>query len=292
MDRDDADEAVVRAAREGGGDDELAAQLHELRRDLTAPASSQTRWNHLAAMRRAAADPTVEVPVDPTAELPLEETVAARTRTWGPGRRRAAVLVAAATVGVVGLTGGLAAAGRLPPPAQDRVADLAKVVGIHLPDHDDARDVGPGNGREIIRPTTTRAGASGTAPPVGPRGPGATGTLPGSSGSAPGHAPTGPGSSELAPGHTKDPGTPADGGSGTPPGQSGGDHGSSGTPPGTTGSHGNGNPGSPPGHTGPTGPTGNNGKAPGRDGSNGKSEIAPGHTKGTTGSSPVQGTDQ
>src|SRR3954466_3210165 len=105
MDRDDADEALVRAARECGSDDELATQLHALRDELTAPAAPQARWHHLAAMRRAAAHPTVELPGEATDGLP--------TPTEVPRRRshRAMVLVAAATVGVLGLTGGLAAAG-------------------------------------------------------------------------------------------------------------------------------------------------------------------------------------
>lgn len=281
MDRDDADEALVRAAREGG-DDELAAQLHALREALSAPASPQARWNQLAAMRRAAADPTVELPVEPTTELPVEAAVGTTPRRRR--RQRAVVLVAAATVGVLGLTGGLAAAGRLPAPAQHRVADVVKVVGIDLPDHDESRDVGPGNGREIVRPTTTpTAGVSTTAPPVGPRGPGATGTLPGSSGSAPGHSPTGPGNSENAPGHT------------------GANPGSSGDSPGPTGA--NGNPGHGPAGPGanenpgttPSQPPGSSEDAPGHNKSSiapGNSGNAPGHNKDTAGSSSVQGTDQ
>src|SRR4051812_2270045 len=256
MDRDDADEALVRAAREGGGDDEVAARLHALREELRAPVPDQARWNHLAAMRRAA-DPTVVLPVDPTAELPVEATVAVATSR---PRGRVVVLVAAATVGVLGLTGGLAAAGRLPRPAQDRVARFAEVVGIDLPDHDDTRDVGPGNGREIIRPRTTTpaAGATGTAPPAGPRGPGAAGTLPGASGSAPGHSQTGPGGSENAPGHTKDPT-----GTTTPPGSSGNAPGQSGEQPGN--------------EPGQSGSNGNSGNAPGQSGSTGNSGNAPGH---------------
>jgi hypothetical protein len=321
MDRDDADEALVRAAREGGGDDELAAPLHEMRGELIAPASPQSRWNHLAAMRRAAAEQAGELPGAAAADVPVEATVA----TEVPRRRshRAVALVAAATVGVLGVTGGLAAAGRLPRPAQDRVADLAEVVGIDLPDHDNAREIGPGNGREILRPTSPTNGASGVAPAVGPRGPGATGTQPGSSGSAPGHSSTDRGRSEEAPGHSK--GTPGDTGttppgqsgeqpgSGNPPGQDGDGNGNAGTgngnagnPPGQTGSNGNGNSGSPPGQTGSNG-KGSSGTPPGQ--SRGKSGDAPGQNKsslvspgssgnapsqvtGTAGSSSVQGTDQ
>jgi hypothetical protein len=306
MDRDDADEALVRAVREGGGDEELAARLQELRDELTVPASAQTRWNHLAAMRRAAADPTVELPLDATQELPVDAKVVTGTRC---GRRnRAAVALVAATVGVLGLTGGLAAAGRLPRAAQDRVADVANVVGIDLPKHDDARDVGPGNGREILRPSAPERGASSTAPPVGPRGPGATGTLPGSSGSAPGHSPAGPGSSELAPGHTKDttgsPGATTPGATGEPPGNSGSAPGhdrggrGSGSSPGRSGDA--------PGHNKGDGSTpGSSGSAPGKSGSapgqvkkTTGATVAPGHSGSApgqvekAGSSSVQGTDQ
>jgi hypothetical protein len=296
MDRDDAEEALVRAAREGGGDDELAAPLHALREELLVPAPAQARWNHLAAMRRAASDPTAEQTVEPAVD------VAAGAEA--PRRRspRAVVLVAAATVGVVGLTGGLAAAGRLPRVAQDRVADVAEIVGVELPRHDDSST-------DVDRPTppTTTPGVSGTAPAAGARGPGATGTLPGSSGSAPGHSPTGPGSSERAPGHTKDTsgnaGTTPPGSSGSAPGQSGGAPGHGGSPP---------NPPNPP--SVPTTAPGSSGTAPGRSGGEpgnsgaapgqrkkqtgapsvapGSSGTAPGHTKGTAGSSSVQGTDQ
>jgi hypothetical protein len=160
MDRDGADEALVRAARAGDGDDELAAPLHALREELRVPGSEQARWNHLAAMRRAAADPTVELPGE-----------AASTRRRG---HRAVVLVAAATVGVLAVTGGLAAAGRLPRVAQNRVADFAEIVGVDLPKHDDSS-------RDLDRPVTpsTAPGRTGVAPAVGPTGPGATGTLPG-----------------------------------------------------------------------------------------------------------------
>jgi hypothetical protein len=302
MDRDGADEALVRAAREPGSEDELATQLHVLRNDLTAPASPQARWNHLAAMRRAASDPTVELPVDATDALPVATEV--------PRRRshRAVVLVAAATVGVLGLTGGLAAAGRLPRPAQDRVADFAKVVGVDLPKHDDSSsDIqGPAKAR-------TTPGSTGSAPAVGPRGPGATGTLPGSSGSAPGHSPTG---RENAPGRTKDrtgdTGTTVPpGSSGSAPGQTDGTPDDSGNAPGhtkgTTGDTGTtspGNSGSAPGQNkgtdGPGSTPGQSGSAPGQEkkatmGSTvgpGNSDIAPGHNQDTAGSPSVHGADQ
>jgi hypothetical protein len=239
-------------------------------------------------MRRAAADPTVELPVEATAELPVDQAVA----TSAPHRRRhrAAVLVAAATVGVLGLTGGLAAAGRLPHAAQDRVADVAQVVGIDLPNHDDARDVGPGNGRENLRLPTPNPGANDISPPVGPQGPGATGTLPGSSGSAPGHSPIGPGSSEDAPGHTQgttgDTATTSPGSSANPPGRSGEEPGGSGNAPGHQTD--DGDPGSTPGSSG---------SAPGQNKTSsgdvpGKSGDAPGRNNDTAGSSSVQGTDQ
>ncbi len=302
MDRDDADEALVRAAREGGGKDELIAPLHALRDELRVPAPAQARWNHLAAMRRAAADPTVESPIDPTAELPTAVAPEAARRR----NHRALVLVAAATVGVVGLTGGLAAAGRLPRPAQDRVSDFAEIVGVDLPRHEDSTD--------IDRPSTpsTAPGRTGVAPAAGTRGPGATGTPPGASGSAPGHSPTGPGRSGSAPGHTKDTTgdtpTTAPGSSGSAPGRTGGSPGNPGNAPGhtegTTDTTAPGNSGNAPGHNKTTersgAAPGNSGNAPGQTtqdasgstGAPGNSGNAPGQTKDTAGSSSVQGSDQ
>src|SRR6476646_8214858 len=89
--------------------DSLSLQLQSLRVDLCRAPSAQARWNHLAAMRRA--------------------------RQPAPARRgvRGVAAIAAATVGLVAVTTGLAAADRLPGPAQDQVAKLAEIVGLDLP---------------------------------------------------------------------------------------------------------------------------------------------------------------
>jgi hypothetical protein len=49
-----AEETLLRAAREGHGDDEVVESLHALRRELTASAPAHARRRHVDAMRRAA----------------------------------------------------------------------------------------------------------------------------------------------------------------------------------------------------------------------------------------------
>jgi hypothetical protein len=245
------DEAVLRAATSLAAPtdlDPIARSLRAIRDELCRPPGATQRWNHVAAMRRAARPP----------------------RRRGRGTVFA---VAVATVGIVGATTGLAAAGHLPGPAQEQAARLAEVVGIDLPGGEPAparrsaasreetssppravpsvraRDRAPlpvaaqrpgaggtPPGRSVPAPGTTASppapAQSGSAPGHDPDGPGSselapghggtppghTGAAPGQSGSAPGHDPDGPGSSELAPGHG---GTPP-GQGGTPPGQAGG----------------------------------------------------------------------
>src|SRR5215203_2396085 len=93
-------------------DDEFDGILRALRDELTQPPSSRARWNHIAAMRRAAPD-------TPARQIHLKS--------------RALVAVGGATVGLLALTTALAAAGRLPEVAQDRVARVAETVGLNLP---------------------------------------------------------------------------------------------------------------------------------------------------------------
>jgi hypothetical protein len=246
------DEAVFRAATSvapGPADlDPVARRLRTMRDELCRPPDPTARWNHVAAMRRAA-----------------------RPRRRGPGT---VLAIAVATVGIVGTTTGLAAAGHLPGPAQEQAANLAEIVGIDLPgggaassprssnSGDDATSPpravptvrtsdrtslpvatqrpgagGTPPGRSVPAPGTTapgrRLGAPGlpdppghtdapaaSAPETSPgnRGaaPGPVGTAPGWSSAPPGHDPDGSGSSELAPGH----GATPPGRDGTPPGRS------------------------------------------------------------------------
>lgn len=267
-----ADEAQIYAAvhgvtPSGGRADELGTYLQSIRSGLCTPPDAQTRWNHLAAMRRA-------------------HTGSTKRRK---GRGIAAVSIAA--VGLVTATTGLAAADRLPRPAQDQIARIAKIVGVDLPGNDAGRAPSqPGDSKHVkaspesvgdVRPgagaaeSTAHAGTG--APPVGsppalapqsgivlpdtgPLGrsgenpaqtggpatavtpPSQSGTHPGTSGSAPGHDPSGPGQSEYAPGNTG--ATP--GKSAAAPGHTGATPGNSATAPGPTGA--TGKLGTPPAH--------------------------------------------
>src|SRR5215471_12315162 len=86
------DEALIDAVAHGEAatdTDPLVAQLRAMRDELCVAPSGEARWNHVAAMRRAA-------------------------RADGTRRVRTLTVIAAATVGVLGVTTGLAAADRLP----------------------------------------------------------------------------------------------------------------------------------------------------------------------------------
>jgi hypothetical protein len=240
------------------GLDELGLQLLGMRDELCEAPDAQTRWNHLAAMRRAV----------PTA----------RPRRTARG----VAAVAAATVSVLALTAGLAAANQLPKSAQDRAARLAEIVGVDLPGNDHQSDpshstpstTAPGSttANDGRTPSTGSSGGDGST--VAPANQGtATSPAPGQSGSAPGQSGTAPGHSGSAPGQ-----------SGSTPGQSGSTPGQSGTGPDQTGTS-PGKSGSAPGQSG-TAP-GKSGTAPGHaetaptdpDTSPGKSGDAPGHNK-------------
>jgi hypothetical protein len=260
---ENADEAQMHAAVHGAtpsGEpiDELGTFLASMRTQLSQPPDAQTRWNHLGAMRRA-------VPV-------------AQKRH----RVRGLVAVAVASVGLVAVTTGLAAADRLPRSAQDQVAKLAEYVGVDLPGNDrgpaasvpkpDAssdrptrgtestgRDGPPGSRANDARPDDVNApaGATSTAPAAAPGQTPAGGTSPGSSGSAPGHT-----------GETPAP-------TATPPGSTGSAPGNSGNAPGQTGQA-PGKSGSAPGHTGEK--QGKSGSAPGQSVAPGKPASTPSAT--------------
>lgn len=229
------DEALIDAVVHGDAatdTDPLATHLRAMRDELCEAPSSEVQWNHVAAMRRAAREN--------------------RKRR----RARSFTIIAAATVGVLGVTTGLAAADRLPAAVQDPVARVAGIVGIDLPRADDKPDVRPADHHEPahVTGTTTGAGRVDRDPPPGnsantPGHAGDTtpgiGTAPGNSGATPGHDDTTPGNSGNAPGQTG--GTPpagASGNSGSAPGHNKGGN-SAGTPPTTTAP---GNSGVAPGH--------------------------------------------
>jgi hypothetical protein len=263
-DTENTDEAQMHAAVHGAtpsGEpiDELGTFLASMRTQLSQPPDAQTRWNHLGAMRRA-------VPV-----------VQKRHRVRG------LVAVAVASVGLVAVTTGLAAADRLPRSAQDQVAKLAEYVGVDLPgnDHGPAASVPKPDDSSSDRPsrgteTTGRDGPRGSRAddprPDDVNAPaGATSTAPAA---APGQTSTGgtsPGNSGSAPGHTG--GTPAP--TVTPPGSTGSAPGNSGSAPGQTGQT-PGKSGSAPGKTGET--PGKSGSAPGQSGASGKPASTPSAT--------------
>jgi hypothetical protein len=233
---------------------ELGAALRALRDDLCIDPAPDVKSAHLAAMDLAGSAPGE---CDATALHPK----APRRR-----RLRALALPIAATVGVLGLTCGLAVAGELPGPAQRQASRLARAVGWEVPENS-----GPSNDRPDTRPGGTpgppaststspaapgesRPGASdgtglesrtpdavpGPAGPTGPAAPspgnsdaapgqggnGSTTVAPGKSGAAPGHA--GSGSTTVAPGKSG----AAPGQSGSAPGRSGATPGNSGNAPG------------------------------------------------------------
>jgi hypothetical protein len=151
--------------------DALDGLLAELRTAVVRPLPAEVADRHLGALSAAASESSV--------------------------RRRSPVLRAAvavaACVTLFGVTGGLAAAGALPAPLQDGVADVAGMVGINLP------------------------GSSSRAPGHQPDDP----TQPGRSEHAPGRQPddpTRPGRSEHAPGQQPTGETPTDVPAGATPG--------------------------------------------------------------------------
>jgi hypothetical protein len=217
--------AVARGTRVADARDPLEGRLLAVRNELCRPPAATTRWNHIAAMRRARQD--------------------VRRRST-----RNVITTVIATVGFVGVSTGLAAAGHLPAPAQAQAARLAEAVGVEIPGHDAsapgdraperrgtapsteiesrgpvAAQIGPGAGgappgRSV--PRVTPPGGVDSSPPSGTT-PGSSGSAPGQTGANPGHGGTPPGPSGTAPGQVKkseptDASTIAPGASGRAPG--------------------------------------------------------------------------
>ena len=241
---------------------EVGAELRALRDELCVDPAPDVRSAHLAAMDLAGIAPEQH---DATATaLPPE---AARRR-----RLRALALPVAATVGVLGLTCGLAVAGELPGPAQRQASRLARAVGWEIPESS-----GRSNNRPDTRPRgnpAPPAPASSSPAVPGESRPGrsaGTGSQPGTPDAVPGPAgPAGPtapspgnsGAAVLGPAGPAGPTAPSPGKSGAAPGQGG--NGSTTVTPGKSGAA--------PGHSGST---------PGRSGATpGNSGNAPGHNKG------------
>ncbi|MGZ4735257.1 MAG: hypothetical protein ACXVJW_18825 [Acidimicrobiia bacterium] len=244
---------------------DLGDQLRELRDELCVAPDEHVRAAHLAAIDAAVMDAAAH-------RMPRPEYPSRRTRVFA--------LTAAATIGVLGITGGMAAAGTLPGPAQREVARVADAVGWEIPGHPGASvhvpasDAKPGRkspsastttsvhgeGRSGKQTPAATNGASDTTAPTGPV------TSPGNSGTAPGQTGTTPGQTGTTPGQSGS-GSGAPGNSGNAPGQTNSSPGKSGAAPGLTGmAHGN-----------AANAPGNSGIAPGSSGS------APGHNKGVQG---------
>ncbi len=244
----------------------IGDRLLAMRDELCVAPDLFTRARHLAAMEAAAND------------------VADAVGAAGRQRPRALVLVGAATLGVLALTSGLAAAGTLPAPVQRQAARMAHAVGLEIPGRGDAvKEVPTGGSAPGPDPTSRRSprpnrGSTDPSPPPATVGSGAaTGRssvptpaaippipapapdvpdVPGGSGDAPGRTGSGsdaPGNSGNAPGHA-DPVPSAPGNSGNAPGRTGSDA------PGKSGSA----PGHAPSTDGPASAPGNSGNAPGR----------------------------
>jgi hypothetical protein len=257
-----ADEAQIHAAvygvtPSGGPPDELGAHLRSVRSNLVHPPDAQARWNHLAAMRKATAAPPRRTHV------------------------RGLIAVAAATVGLVGVTTGLAAADRLPQAAQNQVARLAEYVGVDLPGNEPSPAAGSGSepGADSPRPAPVATRAKAATPPFVPLPPSKVGDAAG--------AERGPASGAGSPPRGSSPATDAPGRSGETPPQTGSTPGGAVVPPGQSGS-GPGQSGSAPGDDGSA--PGSSEQAPGRTGatpSQSNSSVAPGRTGETPGTPSV-----
>ncbi len=243
----------------------LGDQLRVLRDELCVAPDPDVKAAHLAAMDLAM---DLEWGPDQAERSPVRELPVRRRRV------RTLALPVAATLGVIGLTCGLAAAGGLPGPAQRQAARVAGAVGWQIPDHfgssSPTRHPGAGGGRDLAPTTSTStsgADDAGTGPvTVGRRRQLArvvsggvfrlrwivarelghrarshrrrrsSGRAAGKSGAAPGQTGSTPGQSGTAPGQ-----------SGTGPGKSGDAPGRSGTAPGLSGTT-SGKSGDAPGH--------------------------------------------
>jgi hypothetical protein len=246
--------------------DQLGDELRALRDDLWVAPTPQVATAHLAAMDRAITELAVTGP-DTAAGSDVVVRHSAPTRRR---RMRALAVPVAATVGVLGLTCGLAAAGGLPGPAQRQAARVAGAVGWSIPDQSGSSSPSRSNppdpgGHRNLATTTSTTHAVHRQPasvPPGSRGADGSDSASGSSGRTPQTTkPTGPPAATA-------PGQSSPGKSGAAPGP-----GSTGSTPADPGKSGDA-----PGHSGST--PGASSSAPGRSGTAPeKSGEAPGHTK-------------
>jgi hypothetical protein len=232
------DDLVAELAELLGDEPRAARAVAALREEFLVPLPEVLADEHLATMRAAAAASGAASP----------GIIDLRSR-----RVRRAVAGSAVALLALGTTGGLAAAGMLPPVLQDALSRAASVVSIDLPRSTTLVDLpdAPGITGEV--PGATAPGQTGATPGQTGETPGQTGATPGQTGETPGA--TAPGRTGATPGQTGEtPGATAPGQTGATPGQTGETPPSTGTAP----------PGDPPGQSGDTpAPTAPGATAPG-----------------------------
>jgi len=170
-------------------DDDAAAMLApvvaELRECFLVTPSAEVAQRHLDAM--FAAITVAERPDDAAAG----HVVAMRARRrWIAG---------AAAAGALALTSGLAAAGELPAPLQQRVSGVVANVGIHVPTGVDVPQ-SPDGEHPVDDPAGTNGNPQNDGNGQSEDAPGHGGDAPGQSEDAPGQGGDSPGQSENAPG--------------------------------------------------------------------------------------------
>jgi hypothetical protein len=136
----DRDTDAILAGNAPAGDDELqelAAFFHDVRVSLAEPPSTAIATTHLAAIAEAARASALPGSEAQTTPEPRQR------RLRNPLTLPARLAAAAAGLALLAAFGGAAYAGRLPDPVQDKVADLARNVGLSLPGN--ANDVDQGD---------------------------------------------------------------------------------------------------------------------------------------------------
>ena len=145
-DNADIDRLISGMAPSDGSGDSLALLVHRMRRIAEIPLSEATEQRHLTAILQEAhllvekGDPVAR-PVSKADGPDFQDSLLPkRRRKFMIGSVLSSVTAKLAASGIavaLATTGGLAAAGELPDPVQEKVAQVADQVGIELPDGDD-----------------------------------------------------------------------------------------------------------------------------------------------------------
>ena len=164
----DLDRLLAGKAPNGGDpvDRELAAFVRDVRTGFLAQPAAETERRHLAAaleVSRLTADKG-DPGVRPASKAPRPDRQASGLPKW----RRRTVLsslfaslfakIAGVAIAAAAATGGLAAAGALPAPAQQAISHAASTVGLHVPspEHTSSASEQPGH-TPSLAPTSTVA---------------------------------------------------------------------------------------------------------------------------------------